>query len=499
MENSPIDSVAASSSHSVAVGDVDGLSRADPSVAGVNADAIVGFLHDVESAELDLHGFMLHREGQVLAEGWRWPYRADRPRNLHSVAKSFTACAIGLALEEGRFRLQDKVVSFFPEALPERVEKRLAEMTVEDLLTMRTGHASNTSGSIWRGIGTSWIAEFFKIPLVHEPGTTFVYTSAASYMLSAILTRTTGETLHAYLKPRIFEPLGIQGETWDIGPDGINPGGNGLVAKTVDMLKLGILHAQMGIWEGKQLLPKRWVEAATRSQIDSGRYGYHWWTRDDGSSAIGVFVQMVRVFPLHGATLTVIGAIKGSATLMPFIDRYFPAAFDGAGCSAAADARLKAKLVEWQKCEAPAAWKAPYLNSTQGAVVPASPFAENGVVRFSMEPNPHGIRTLQLELLNGECTFRLSDAEGFDRWCEGRSDMPGSHLHHGYRLRNGPVLARACWLDKTQLHMTWIFPETAFRDTLLCAFSDRTITFSREVNINGAALRDEDLVGTLLA
>ena len=150
------------------------LPRAAPSEAGVNADKIVAFLADVEAAGLELHGMMLHKDGAVIAEGWTWPYGKDRPRVLHSVAKSVTACAIGLALEEGRFTLQDKVISFFPDDLPEVVDEKLAAMSVEDLLTMRTGHASQVSGSVWRSIDTSWIREFFKIPVVHQPGTAYV-------------------------------------------------------------------------------------------------------------------------------------------------------------------------------------------------------------------------------------------------------------------------------------------------------------------------------------
>ncbi len=159
---------------------------------------------------IDLHSLVLHRTGHVAVEIYSWPYGPDRPRVMHSVAKSFTACAIGMALADGRFALTDKVVDFFPEYLSGPPSGHLALMTVEDLLTMRTGHAEETSGSRWRGLRSSWIAEFFKIPVVYRPGTVYKYTSAASYMLSAILTRTTRETLHDYLRPRLFEPLGIQ-------------------------------------------------------------------------------------------------------------------------------------------------------------------------------------------------------------------------------------------------------------------------------------------------
>ncbi|MFL9874288.1 serine hydrolase domain-containing protein [Paraburkholderia megapolitana] len=490
----------------------DGLTRAQPSEAGVDVDAVIAFLNDVEAAQLDLHSLMLYRNGHVVAEAWRWPYRADRLRNLHSVAKSFTACAIGLALDEGRFRLDDKVVSFFPEMLPDVVSDGLAAMTVEDLLTMRVGHASETSGAAWRTLETSWIAEFLKIPVVERPGEVFLYTSAASYMLSAILSRKTGETLHDYLKPRLFEPLGIDGEAWDIGTDNINPGGNGLSTKTVDLLKLGILHLQNGMWEGKRVLPESWVSAATRAHDVSGRYGYHWWVHENRTySAIGVFVQMVTVFPEQNAVLAVTGAIKGSSKLLPHIWRHFPAAFgaalpvDAAGSAAtAADARLSAKLAEWQREDAPVAWKLPYLHARGAADDHTDEPSKVGTRRFTMQPNAQGIRELQLDLDATECRFSLTDADGehvivagMDRWIESGNQMPGQDLHHSYRLVGSPVVARACWLDRSRLQMTWIFAETAFRDTVICEFHERQIVYRREVNINSGALRYDDVIGML--
>ncbi|WP_233835491.1 serine hydrolase domain-containing protein [Paraburkholderia sp. ZP32-5] len=488
----------------------DGLTRAAPSTTGADADAIGAFLDDVDAAGLDLHSLMLYHRGHVVAEAWRWPYRADRPRILHSVAKSFTACAIGLALADGLFRLDDKVVDFFPEARPApdasagNGQDWLAQMTIEDLLTMRTGHEGETSGAAWRSLQSSWIAEFFRIPLVHQPGSAFMYTSAASYVLSAILSRVTGETLHDYLKPRIFEPLGIHGEKWDIGPDGINPGGNGLTATMADMLKLGLLHAQNGVWEGRRLLPEQWVKQATQPHGEPFKYGYHWWTRGDGNfSAIGRFVQMVTVFPAHGAALAVTGAIKGSGRLFPHIDRYFPVAFrdpkadsTAAREAAAADARLTARLAAWQSPDAPAPWKL----ADRAVRAPMN----SGARRFTIASNPHGVQTLEFGFADDRCTFRLIDAHGphtivagFDRWIETRTDMPGSDLHHGYHLVHSPVVARACWVDERRLQMTWIFAETAFRDTVIAEFDGTRLVFRREVNINGGALRHEDLNGTL--
>jgi hypothetical protein len=369
---------------------------------------------------------------------------------------------------------------------------------------MRTGHAGETSGAVWRQLDSSWVSAFFDIPLVDPPGSKFVYTSAASYMLSAIVSRTTGETLHDYLKPRIFEPLGIVGETWDVGPDGINPGGNGLVARTADLLKLGVLHEHGGMWQGRRLLPEGWVRDATRAQEASGRYGYHWWVHEDGGySAIGKFVQMVRVFPEHGATLAVTGAIKGSKLLMPHIDRHFPKAFaDQPFDGADRDARLAATLTEWQSASAASPWQRAFDGTLDAWDAGAGIAAPATVRRFALDPNGTGASELRLTLNPDQCEFTLIDSQGehrvvagFGRWIESTTDMPGAELHHGYRFHDSPVVARAAWVNPTCLRMVWLYPETAFRDTVECVFDGDGVVVSRSVNINSGRLALDDLTG----
>jgi hypothetical protein len=472
----------------------DGFKRAEPRDAGVNAAVVEAFLDDAAAAGLDIHGLMLHRVGRVAVEGWWWPYRADRPRIMHSATKSVMASAIGMAIEEGRFRLQDKVVAFFPEYMPADVDDKLASMTVGDLLTMRAGHAEETSGSVWRGIHTSWTAEFFKIPVVHQPGTTYMYTSAASYMLSAILTKVTGQTLHDYLKPRFFEPLGIVGEHWDLGPGNVNPGGNGLTMRTADLLKLGVLHAQGGIWKGRRILSEAWVAEATRSHGDN--YGYQWVTTAGGAYlALGIFMQFVIVFPRHQATLAMVGALQeGSNVFLPVVHRHFPRAFEEQlppGEAATADAHLRSRL------------------SAAGEAPPIVAYTSNTATRvsgktFRIEPNPVGVTAVRFVFERDRCVFHLADASGdhavvcgLRDWIESHSDIPGADLHHGYSLQSAVVVASARWTDEDTLQMTWIFAETAFRDTVVCRFDSDRVTVDRSVNVNSSALSWPRLSGLI--
>jgi CubicO group peptidase (beta-lactamase class C family) len=473
----------------------DGLERAEPREVDVDAAAVEAFLDDAAASGLEIHGLMLHRAGRVVAEGWWWPYRADRPRIMHSATKSVMASAIGMALDAGRFKLQDKVVSFFPEYLPAVVDDKLAAMTIEDLLTMRAGHAAETSGAIWRGVKTSWTAEFFKIPVVHPPGTTYMYTSAASYMLSAILTRVTGETLHDYLKPRFFAPLGITGEQWDIGPDNINPGGNGLTMKTADLLKLGVVHAQKGLWQGRRILSEAWIDQATRPHGEDN-YGYQWATAADGAYlAVGIFMQFVMVFPQHQAALAVIGATQeGSKAFLPVVQRHFPRAFENmlpVDEAVLADASLRARLA--------AVARKPSIVSNRST----KPAQISGRT-YRIEPNTAAVSAVRFDFDNHSCVFHLTEAGaeyrlecGLHDWTETRTDVPGRELHHGYSLSSTQVVAGARWLDENTLEMTWIFAETAFRDTVVCRFDGSRVTIERSVNVNSSALSWPTLSGVL--
>jgi len=471
----------------------DGLPRASASSLGIDPDCLIAFLDEVKAAGLDLHGFMLHRHGHVVAEGWTWPVDPNEPRVLHSMAKSFTGCAIGLAIQEGLLNLDDRLVRFFPDEVPANADPRLADMTVEHLLTMRTGHASNTSGSVWRSISTSWIAEFFKIPLAYAPGSEYVYTSAASYMLSALINRVTGQTLHDYLKPRLFIPLDIYNETWDIGPDGVNPGGNGLTAPVSAALKLAVLHAQNGVWNGRQVLPAAWVQAATQPQGGpDSRYGYHWMMKPRPAfSALGVFVQMAAVYREHNATLVLVGGMKNSAEIVPFIERYFPAAFsEDCSVKPEADARLEQRLASMAE---------------QPLLVSDCPAPEDSIRVFAVAENGLGVRQLSFAFTGHVLTFELTDSQathrlqiGIDHWLTGLTSMPGRALHHGYEFNHAQIVAGARWLDQKTLEMTWIYPQTAFRDRVKCVFEGNSVSLARTVNVNSAEREQEVLVGKRL-
>ena len=473
-----------------AAASADGLLRAAPESRGVSSAAILGFLDAVAENGFELQSFMLWRRGAVLAEGWWAPYRADRVHMMHSLTKSVTGCAVGLAIGDGKFTLNDKVVSFFPEHLPPTVSDNLAAMKIEDLLTMRTGHAGMTSGSVWRPIKTSWIAEFFKIPVVTPPGTNFVYTSAATYMLSAIVTRTTGQAVADYLKPRLFDPLGIEGYQWPAGPEGISPGANGLSWKTADALKLGILHAQGGQWQGKQILAKSWTDAVQAQHVPD-TYGYQWWLGPGGIFlADGLFAQLSVVFPKQEAVLAVTSAIPEGSHFNKFVFEKVGALFDRGGAGSAA--ALKQRTATLALLPPPRRTASPLIRHVSGNL-------------YQFPDNPDQVKSARFDFAGDLCTFTLEDhrgahsiAVGLGRAVEGDTTMTGNKLHHEYELDQMRVVASGEWTDERTFVMTWIFVETAFRDTVTCQFEGPALRFDRRVNVNSADLSLPTLLGKMV-
>jgi len=287
------------------------LPRNTPESQGVPSAAIQEFAVEIDRRIDTMHSFILVRKGEVIAEGWWAPQSKDRAHVLWSLSKSFTSTAIGLAVAEGKLSLDDKVLSFFPDEAPESPSENLQAMTVRDLLTMSTGHHDEPR----LNRGTPWIESFLNHPVPHQPGTFFRYNTPATYMLSAILQKVTGEKLVDYLKSRLFEPLGIESPRWDDSPQGISIGGYGLFLKTEDIAKFGQLYLQQGKWNGEQLLPADWVGQATSKQVENGSnpesdwnqgYGFQFWQcrhaafRGDGKDG-----QFCIVIPEHDVVIAI--------------------------------------------------------------------------------------------------------------------------------------------------------------------------------------------------
>lgn len=269
------------------------LPRSTPEAQGVSSVAILDFIESVD-ADIDaMNSFMLLRHGHVVAEGWWAPYSAESRHLMFSLSKSFTSTAVGLAIAEGRLSLDDSVLAYFPEEAPPAPSDNLRAMRVSDLLRMSTGHQAEPA----REPDQVWTKVFLAQPVPHKPGTHFLYNSSGTYMLSAIVQKAAGQTLLDYLRPRLFEPLGIENPEWATSPQGISAGASGLKIRTEDIARFGQLYLQKGVWQGRQLVPAAWVEAATARQTSNGSnpasdweqgYGYQFWRCRHGCIAATV-------------------------------------------------------------------------------------------------------------------------------------------------------------------------------------------------------------------
>lgn len=300
------------------------LPRSNPESEKFNPKAIANYLQAVESSKQDLHSLMILRNGNVVFEQWFGENAANKTHALYSVSKTFTATAIGFAVQEGLLDVSDKVISFFPDKLPTEISPNLKEMEIRHLLTMTVGHDVDPTRVLRESSDLDWVEAFLAFPVEHRPGSTFVYNSLATYMLSAILTKVSGERILDFLQHRLFRPLGIVEATWDESPQGIQVGGWGLMVKTEDMAKLGQFYLQKGNWNGRQLLAKTWFDEATAGLVPSlpagvkkedlkvkakdsdwlQGYGYQLWqSRYKSYRADGLNGQFVLILPEKNAVI----------------------------------------------------------------------------------------------------------------------------------------------------------------------------------------------------
>lgn len=241
---------------------------------------VENFLKTITRENLDLHSLMIVQDGHVVAEHYRGEGAARRSHVMWSVSKTFTATAVGFAVEEHKLRLTDRVISFFPDQLPGKVSRNLRRMTVRDLLTMTTGHTSDPTQMI--GLDSiptrnvDWVKAFMEYPVEAKPGTYFLYNSLGTYVLSAIVQKVTGEKVVDYLTPRLFAPMGIEKPYWGESPQGINKGGWGLYLKTEDMAKMGLMFLNEGLYNGRRIISSDWIRRASTCQVSSvpGNYDY---------------------------------------------------------------------------------------------------------------------------------------------------------------------------------------------------------------------------------
>jgi CubicO group peptidase (beta-lactamase class C family) len=485
------------------------LPRSTPEQQGISSDGILAFVKAAQKSIKSLHSFMLLRHGTVVAEGWWYPYKPEIPHMLFSLSKSFASSAVGFAVAEGRLTVEDTVLSFFPEAAPKTVSPNLAAMKVRHLLSMSTGHDQDATERTLRRKDRNAVKAFLSLPVEHEPGTHFAYNSAATYMLSAIVQKLTGQTLLDYLTPRLFEPLGIQGATWESyrNHEGVevNFGGWGLNVKTEDIARLGQLYLQKGKWHGKRLLPEAWVKQATSKQVSNAPnpnpdweqgYGYQFWRcQPEGVyRGDGAFGQYCIVMPNLEAVLAITSGVADMQAVLTLVWNKLLPAIGAEGLEADDDAKVQRSVSKLTRT-----LKGLKLAPPKGEAI--SPL----VKRFSgktygFEHNYETLQSLSFDFEANQVTYHLLGGGkrrgkqtltfGRGSWVEGTSTLGAP----------SPVLVAASgvWKAEDTFELTLCQYQTPFIATITCRFKGNKLYYDFKANVAFGPTERPQLIGKFI-
>ena len=492
------------------------LERRAPESQGISSSSLHTFIEKVNEQISEMHSVMLLRHACVVAEGWWSPYGPQSPHMLFSLSKSFTSTAAGLVVSEGRLSLDDPVLSFFPDQAPADPSDNLRAMRVRHLLSMSTGHAEDTLGALSRQSEGNWVRAFLEKPVEFAPGTHFLYNSGATYMISAIVHKMTGEKVLDYLRPRLLDPLGIVGAAWESCPRGINVGGWGLSIKTEDIARFAQLYLQRGVWRDRRILPEGWVKEATAKQISNGDdpasdwnqgYGFQFWRcRHDAFRGDGAFGQFCVVIPDQDAVLAITGGIGDLQGVLNLVwDDLLPAM---------GSEPLPANHEDYKALRRRLAGLV--LRTPEGQ--PTSPAAAIVSGRtYLFEPNERGFISASFDFRKCEMVMRnnrgdqpvTSSEDGAFTLAE-RASMPGRGDHRlvfgmdGAWVRGTtcldtpdprPVAASAAWVAGDTFVIRLCFYETPFCPTITCRFEENKLLLDYQLNVSFGPLDRPQLVG----
>jgi len=483
------------------------LPRSTPEQQGIASNAILAFVQRADSEVDAMHSFMLVRHGHVVAEGWWSPYDSATPHMLYSLSKSFTSTAVGLAIAEGKLSLDDQVMKFFPDETPAQPSTNLQSMRVRDLLRMATGHDRETLPWSWNGNPDSapppaqtWTKTFLAQPVPFKPGTHFLYNSPATYMLSAIVQKVTGMTVLDYLRPRLFQPLGIDHPDWQASPQGISLGAFGLLIRTEDIARFGQLYLQKGRWNGRQLVPFSWVAAATSLEVANGSspesdwdqgYGFQFWrSRHNSFRGDGAFGQYCMVLPDADAVVVITSGVRNMQSVMNLVwDVLLPAMGPRPlPANAAAQRRLSARLAGLT-LHPPAGAKTGPLTSVSGRWY-TLPDSGSGPRAVAFDFGPLG-PALLVRTAAGETRTPF----GIGTWAKSRGGFTDGIAEFLSVPPNPLVAASGAWTHDSVFTLKLALYQTPYGETLTFRFDGDRVVLDREYNVSFGPTTQPQLVG----
>ena len=436
--------------------------QASPESAGVSSRKLLTMSKRLAQLEY-LNSIIILRHGKSILECWLDPYERETPHQLFSLSKSFTSCAVGLAQAEGRLKITDKLVSFFPEYAVDITDPRMKSVTLEDLLTMRSGHLCCATKYM---LGKrDYVREFLASPLDTEPGTRFTYNSGATYMLAAVVRKVTGENVREYLMPRLFEPLEISPGIWECCPKGTNLGGWGLHLTTDDIAKFAQLLLQHGRWNGKQLLPADYLAEASRKHADNSMneapdwktgYGYQFWIARHGWRGDGASGQFAIVLEEQDISIAVTACMNNLQALLDILWE-----------------ELLPGLSDQPLPEAPAAFQELRAFTADMKIRPQTGLDIQGhpSACFRFQENSAGIRQCEVSFSQNCCSLTFLTDKGIEQ-------LRAGFGHYEYSIfqltdsRPHPAAAYALWKNEHTLEIRTLIRDGIFRDIWTVDFND---------------------------
>jgi len=401
-----------------------------PEEVGVSSHAVANFIADLNKNKIEAHSLMILRHGKVAFECWREPYGPEFPHIMFSVSKSVTSAAVGFAIEEGLLTLETRVIDFFPEYVPAVPDKNLEKLNIYHLLTMTAGKDVPTLSDKSKD---QWIKDFFDAKWAFAPGEFWRYISENTFILCVILTKVTGMPVTDYLMPRLFEPLGFgRRPFWEKDGNGIEAGGWGLYLTTEELAKFTLCCSQGGKFNGKQVIPEKWVKEATKKQVENlqytelastSGYGYGFWRNPvpDSYRSDGLFSQFGMVFEKYDACFIMTASEIFEEKARDCIWRHFPGIFCGEIKEPPADAVPKEKLELAAIADLPANPHSRLEKTIEGKIlkIKKNLFLEKIKMPVGMLPSP--VLQMNIEKLGNikEVRFLFRENECEMTWREG--------------------------------------------------------------------------------
>ena len=488
------------------------LGRVKPEEVGIASEGIERFIGLIRERQVNLHSFMLLRHGKVAAEGFCAPFDKDRLHPIFSISKSVTSAAVGIAIGEGRFNLQDKAVELLASHITGEVHPYTAKLTVEHLLKMTTVYHKAPSSET-----PNWVRTYLTSRPERPPGFLFAYDTSGTNLLCAILQETTGMTVHDYLQPRLFDAIGMGPLTWEFCPMGINRGGSGIRCTTEGLAHFGQLYLQDGIWNDRRVLPEGWVARSTARHADnSGHkgmldgkpgYGYQFWRLRNGAyGAFGLGGQFVVVMPDKDAVFISTANTQfvkdGHQAILDCMWEALYPAMDGEGTGNDSLAAMASGILpergtadeSMASTASDGSGLSEQLAGLQLSLPPGQPdsamaTAVNGRF-YRLEPNRHGFTGCRFGFAGEASTLRLTRGEaaaelpfGLHHWVTGMDQLFSGgeacctsgtwvdghtlliHMHLLDRLQ---MVMFICHFEEDIMAIQLVMPGVHFKDELEC-------------------------------